>query len=109
MEVAKDMHEKQLTPGQFTFQLLQAGKKYIPDFYRSDLEAELDKIWEVQKAYYPEIFTDSFYEELKGKGKRATATSFWNTYKFNTADIKDVDDDLKTVATAKYNRWIDWT
>lgn len=104
MEVAKKMHDKQLTPGQFTFQLLQSGKKYIPDYYRSDLEAELDKIWEVQKKYYPEIFTDSFYKEIKGKGKRATSAIFWNTHKFNTADIKSIDDDLKTVATAKYNK-----
>lgn len=103
MEVAKKLHDRQLTPGQFTFQLLQSGKKYIPDFYRSDLEAELDKVWEVQKEYYPEILTDSFYNEVKGKGKRATSAIFWNTYKFNTADIKNIDDDLKTVATAKYN------
>lgn len=104
MEVAKKMHDKQLTPGQFVFQLLQSGKKYIPDFYRSDLEEEFERVWSTQRNYHPNIFTESFYKEVKGKGKRATSATFWNTYKFNTADIKDIDDDLKTVATAKYNK-----
>src|SRR5699024_10602308 len=98
MEVAKKMHDKQLTPGQFVFQLLQSGKKYIPDFYRSDLEEEFERVWSTQRNYHPNIFTESFYKEVKGKGKRATSATFWNTYKFNTADIKDIDDDLKTVA-----------
>ena len=31
MEVAKQLYDEHLTPGQFTYRLLQDGKKYIPD------------------------------------------------------------------------------
>ena len=88
MEVAKRLYDENLTPGQLAYQLLQEGKKYLPDFYRSDLQAEFDKIWHFQQKFYPEILTDEFYKELKGKGQRATSASFWSKYNFNTADNK---------------------
>lgn len=88
MEVAKRLHEENLTPGQLAYQLLKEGKKYLPDFYRSDLQEEFDKVWNFQKPFYPEILTDEFYKELKGKGQRATAAVFWTKYGFNTADNK---------------------
>ncbi len=49
MEVAKRLYDENLTPGQLMLQLLEAGKKNMPDFYRSDLQAEFDHIWEFQK------------------------------------------------------------
>ena len=88
MAVAKRLYEENLTPGQLTYQLLKEGKKYLPDFYRSDLQAEFDKVWDFQKRYHPEILTDDFYKELKGKGQRATSAMFWSKYEFNTADNK---------------------
>lgn len=88
MAVAKRLYEENLTPGQLAYQLLKEGKKYLPDFYRSDLQGELDKVWNFQKPFYPEILTDEFYKELKGKGQRATAAVFWTKYGFNTADNK---------------------
>ena len=50
---------------------LQQGKKQLPDFYRSDLQAEFDKVWNFQKLYYSEILTDELYKELQGKNKNA--------------------------------------
>ena len=44
MEVAKQLYDNNWTPGQFVLQLLNQGKKYIPDFYRSDLQEEFDRI-----------------------------------------------------------------
>ena len=88
MAVAKRLYEENLTPGQLAYQLLKEGKKYLPDFYRSDLQEEFDKVWNFQKPFYPEILTDEFYKELKGKGQRATAAVFWTKYGFNTADNK---------------------
>ncbi len=44
MSIAKRLYEENLTPGQLAFQLLQECKRYIPDFYRSDLQAEFDAI-----------------------------------------------------------------
>ncbi len=88
MAVAKRLYEENMTPGQLAYQLLIEGKKHIPDFYRSDLQEEFDKVWNFQKQFYPEIFTDEFYKNLQGKGQRATSAAFWGVYKFNTAENK---------------------
>ncbi|MDR3218011.1 MAG: type II CRISPR RNA-guided endonuclease Cas9, partial [Dysgonamonadaceae bacterium] len=71
MDVAKKLYNENLTPGQFCLQLLQAGKKYLPDFYRSDLQTEFDKIWVKQTEFYPEILTENLKEELRGKKREA--------------------------------------
>lgn len=72
MAVAKKLYEENLTPGEYSYQLLQQGKKQLPDFYRSDLQAEFDKIWDFQKQFSPEIFTNELYERLRGKNRNAT-------------------------------------
>lgn len=88
MEIAKRLYADQITPGQFIYQLLKEGKRYIPDFYRSDLQAEFDQVWLFQQEFYPEILTDAFYKELQGKGQRATSAIFWRVYGINTAENK---------------------
>ncbi|MFV7235944.1 type II CRISPR RNA-guided endonuclease Cas9 [Flavobacterium sp. ZB4R12] len=98
MAVAKRLYEENLTPGQLAYQLLKDGKKYLPDFYRSDLQAEFDKAWDFQKKFYPEIFTDELYKELKGKGQRATSAIFWSKCGFNTAENKGNRDEKKLQA-----------
>ena len=64
MEIAKRLYEENLTPGQLSLQLLESGKRYLPDFYRSDLQSEFEKVWDVQKRYYPELLSDVLKEEL---------------------------------------------
>ncbi|HMJ46047.1 MAG TPA: hypothetical protein VK498_01870, partial [Ferruginibacter sp.] len=98
MTVAKRLYEENLTPGQLCYLLLKEGKKSLPDFYRSDLNAELDKVWNFQKQFHPDILTDQFRKEIEGKGQRATAASFWGTYKFNTAEIKGTREEKKLTA-----------
>jgi len=98
MAIAKQLYEKDLTPGQLAYQLLKTGKKYLPDFYRSDLQTEFDKVWNLQKQFYPEIFTDEFYKELNGKGQRATSAAFWGKYNFNTAENKGSREEKKLQA-----------
>ena len=44
MEVAKLLYEQHLTPGEYVLQLLEKGKNYVPDFYKSDLQNEFDII-----------------------------------------------------------------
>src|SRR5690606_31662590 len=95
MAVDKRLYKESITQDKLDYQLLKEGKKYLPDFYRSDLHAEFDKVWNFQKQFYPEIFTNNFYKELQEKGQRATSAAFWGTYGFNTADIKDLEDGLK--------------
>ncbi len=72
MAIAKKLYDENLTPGQFVNSLYAEGKRFEPDFYRSDLQAEFDKIWNFQKNFYPEILTDSLRAELKGKNKNQT-------------------------------------
>ena len=72
MEVAKQLYENNLTPGQFSFNLLKQGKKYLPEFYRSDLQTEFDRIWDFQKQFYPELLSDSLKDDLHSKNKKQT-------------------------------------
>lgn len=91
MEVAKKLHDEQLTPGQYTYSLLQDGKKFIPDFYRSDLQAEFDAVWAFQKSFHVDILTDEFYQQLQGKSKTKTSSIFLAKYGIYTADNKGSD------------------
>lgn len=102
MAIAKRLYEENITPGQLTYQLLKEGKRSIPDFYRSDLQREFDKVWHTQKVFYPEIFTTEFYNELQGKGQRATSAAFWNKYKFNTVENKAKSREEKRLQTYKW-------
>ena len=52
MEVAKRLYDENITPGELYLQLLINGKKHLPDFYRSDLQKELERIWDFQKQFY---------------------------------------------------------
>jgi len=88
METARRLYEEDITPGQLALQLLLNGKKQLPDFYRSDLQAELDKIWFFQAQFHPDILTPEFKKQLEGKGQRGTSAAFWTTYGFNIAENK---------------------
>ena len=98
MAIAKKLYEESLTPGQLSYQLLKDGKKYLPDFYRSDLQAEFDKVWKYQQQFYPEIFSDSLRKELDGKVQRATSAIFWTKYALNTSENKGTRDEKKLKA-----------
>jgi CRISPR-associated endonuclease Csn1 len=98
MAIAKKLYEENLTPGQFVLDILKSGKRFIPDFYRSDLQSEFIRIWNFQKQFYPEILTDSFKIEIEGKGQRATSAIFWKTYNFNTAENKGTREEKKIQA-----------
>lgn len=71
MEVAKKLYNDNLTPGQYCLQLLQSGKKYLPDFYRSDLQAEFDKVFDKQLSFYPDLLSLELKQELQGKKRDA--------------------------------------
>jgi CRISPR-associated endonuclease Csn1 len=99
MAVAKKLYDENLTPGQLAFQLLMEGKKAIPEFYRSDLQAEFDKVWNKQKSFYPEFLTDELYQALKGQGKENTRSKILRIAGIYTADIKDLEEHLKSEKT----------
>lgn len=98
MAIAQRLYDENLTPGQLCYQLLKEGKKSLPDFYRSDLQTEFNKVWDFQSKFYPEVFIAEFKKQLEGRGQRATSTAFWTTYKFNTAENKGTRDEKKLQA-----------
>ena len=98
MEIAKRLYEENLTTGQLSLQLLKEGKKSLPDYYRSDLQFELDKVWNFQKQFHSDILTDEFYTQLKGKGQRATSALFLAKYQIYTAENKGSREDKKLQA-----------
>lgn len=95
MDVARTLYEDNITPGQYVYRLLTSGKKYIPDFYRSDLQTELDRIWEYQRTFYSDILTDDFKQQLVGKTKTVTTKTFLAKYGVYTADNKGKDKRLQ--------------
>ena len=91
MAIAKRLYDEGITPGQLVLTLLKEGKKYIPAFYRSDLEKEFDKIWKFQQSYYPEILTPFLKEKLEGKSQKASGVIFKQECGFYTAESKGKD------------------
>lgn len=72
MSVARTLYDNNLTPGEYAYQRLCKGKKYIPDFYPSDLTAEFERVWTFQQQFYPDILTPALRESLKGKNEKQT-------------------------------------
>ena len=72
MTIAKELYDNNLTVGQYVFGLLNDRKKYIPDFYRSDLQREFDLIWDFQKQFYPTILDAALYHKLVRSSKKQT-------------------------------------
>ncbi len=100
MDIAKRLYDEQLTPGQLCLQLLESGKKALPDFYRSDLQDEFDRIWNHQKVFNIESYCDAAKEEIKGKNKSQTwailqkyfiweeKETIWNEEEAKTKELK---------------------
>lgn len=72
MSIAKELYDNDLTCGQYGLQRLKAGKRHIPDFYRSDLVAELDRIWSKQREFHGELLSHDLKEKIAGKAQKAT-------------------------------------
>lgn len=71
MDIAKKLYEENLTPGQLCLQFIKAGKKQLPDFYCSDLQAEFDKVFDKQSSFYPDYLSVELKEELRNKKRDA--------------------------------------
>lgn len=95
MAVAKLLYDEGLTPGQYALQLLDSGKRFVPDFYRSDLQAELDRIWKYQQPHNTELLTPELWDKMKGKGKEATSKLIYALFKLDTAENKGTRDEKR--------------
>lgn len=91
MSIAKELYENNTTPGEYVFELLRKGIKYVPDFYRSDLENEFNRIWNTQKQYHSDILTEEFRIQIEGRSKTNTSKIFLAKYGIYTAENKGKD------------------
>ncbi|WP_430933418.1 type II CRISPR RNA-guided endonuclease Cas9 [Saccharicrinis sp. 156] len=98
MEIARRLYENNETPGQFCIGLLEKGKNVMPDFYRSDLKAEFDKIWTFQKKHYPEVLSDELYKAIEGQGQQNTRKRFLAIKDIYTAENKGTRESKKLTA-----------
>lgn len=88
MSIAKELYERNITPGEYVLELLCSGKKYIPDFYRSDLANELERIWNFQQKFHPDILTDETRDKLNNKNKTASEQLMYALHQINAVEIK---------------------
>ncbi|MBS1592511.1 MAG: type II CRISPR RNA-guided endonuclease Cas9, partial [Bacteroidetes bacterium] len=95
MAVAKTLYDENITPGQYCYQILKQGKKHLPDFYRSDLKAEFEKVWGFQKQFYPEFLTGELKKAIEGQGKENTRKRILAITKVFTAENKGKDKKLE--------------
>jgi CRISPR-associated endonuclease Csn1 len=71
LSVSKELYKNNITPGEYMHRKIQQGIGTDPDFYRSDLESEFEKIWNTQSSYHPSIFTEANKTMLLKKGPKA--------------------------------------
>ena len=64
MKIAKEIFENNLTPGQWVYNSLSKGGKFIPDFYRSDLQKELERIVRCQNQFHSEQMNEKLLEDI---------------------------------------------
>jgi len=84
MDIAMQLQNDNITPGQYVLQLLEKGHKKLPSFYKSDLEKEFDQIWELHAQEYPDILTPPFRKQIKGKARNTTVRTFYAKYGIDT-------------------------
>ena len=99
MEIAKKLYQEDITPGQLLLELYQQGKRNKPAFYRSDLQAEFNKIWDVQSKFYPAILSPEFKKTVTGFNKTQTSGAFYSVKNVSTAKVSGKE------AYAQILRW----
>jgi CRISPR-associated endonuclease Csn1 len=95
MAIATALFENNLTPGQWVYNSLSNGGKYIPDFYRSDLQKELEYIITLQNQYHPEFINKTLLEEIQGKTRTQTSQHFTKILKIELAENKGSREETK--------------
>lgn len=94
MGIAKELYEKDLTPGQWVLQAFNNGRKNIPDFYRSDLQDEFKKIVSFQLQFYPDVLNETFIDDWMGKPATPTK-QYFNKKGIQLAENKGKKDERK--------------
>ena len=101
MKIAKEIYENNQTPGQWVYNSLVNGGKFVPDFYRSDLQKELDQIIGFQHQFHPEIINQQLLENIQGKTRTITSLHFTKNLKIELAENKGTREETKL----KHYKW----
>ena len=89
MEIAKKLYDDNLTPGQFGDDWLnRQGKHYISDFYRSDLQKELERIWQFQQSFHADLLTDDMFDTVLKLNKDRIKKTFFASHHIEALEIK---------------------
>ena len=95
MKIAKEIFENKLTPGQWVYNSLSKGGKFIPDFYRSDLQKEIERIVRFQNQFHLEQINNKLLEDIQGKSRTQTSQHFTRTLKIELVENKGTREDAK--------------
>ena len=95
MKIAKEIFENNLTPGQWIYNSLLKGGKFIPDFYRSDLQKELENIVGFQNHFHPEQMNAKLLEDILGKSRTVTSQYFSNTLNIPLVENRGTREETK--------------
>ncbi|MDZ4840475.1 MAG: type II CRISPR RNA-guided endonuclease Cas9, partial [Bacteroidota bacterium] len=88
MAIAKELYDNNLTPGQWVYNKLDIIGNQIPDFYRSDLQLEIEKVISFQSQFYPNVINEKLLEDIKGKSRKFTFVHFNKTLEIELAENK---------------------
>lgn len=95
MKIAKEIFDNNITPGQWVYKSLSNGGKFIPDFYRSDLQKELERIVLFQNQFHPEQINNKLLDTILGKSRTQTSQYFTKELKIELAENKGSRDETK--------------
>lgn len=95
MKIAKEIFENNLTPGQWVYNSISKGGKFIPDFYRSDLQKELEKIVYFQNQFHSEQMNEKLLENIQGKARTVTSQYFSKSLNIPLAENKGTREETK--------------
>lgn len=101
VDVAMKIRTGGMNPSQYTYSRMQAGNFAVPSYFKSDLVNELDRIWNFQKRFYPDILTDELWKELAGKKQRDTI-SILKKHGIEQDDCKEASANEKKMNIAKW-------
>ncbi len=100
MAVARELYKNGITPGEYVYEQMKAQKRYKPSFYRSDLQAEFDTVWNKQSQYFPTILDGETRRKIEGKGKTDTRKLFYAAHSISAAEEKD-----RKLRSITYYKW----
>lgn len=79
MSIARQLYEEQITPGQYVNRLYESGRKYVPQFYPSDLREEFRIIWNKQCKFHEEM-NNELFNRLQGREEKQTWAILGDTF-----------------------------